>query len=138
MLFRKSKKRVLVADDDEDFLNVIRSVLEFAGFAVDTAEDGETALKEIKRHRYDLLILDVVMPRIDGIKLFRMVRKSKRFAGIPTLLVSGTLSTERLEERQSEIIKRAEGYIQKPFKTKEFLDEVRTLVEESRVSLKSS
>ena len=127
-----------MADDDEDFLTVIRSVLEFAGFAVETAEDGETALKEIKRRRYDLLILDVVMPRIDGIKLFRMVRKSKKFAGIPVLLVSGKLSTERLEERQSEIIKRADGYIQKPFKTKELLDEVRALVEESSVSVKSS
>jgi CheY-like chemotaxis protein len=127
--FRKGKKRILVADDDEDFLSAMRAVLEFGGFRVDTAEDGEKALKEIKRHGYDLLILDVVMPRIDGVKLFQMVKKSKRYRDIPVLFVSGYPVMNELEERKREIVKKAEAYIQKPFKTKEFLEMARRLLE---------
>ena len=77
MLLRNGKKRVLVADDDKDFLGVTRAILEFAGFKVDTAENGAEALKEIKRRKYDLLILDIIMPKIDGIKLYKMAKKSK-------------------------------------------------------------
>ncbi len=130
MQFRKGKKRILVADDDEDFLSAIRAVLEFGGFRVDTAEDGEKALKEIKRHKYDLLILDVIMPRIDGVKLFQMARKSKKYRDVPVLFVSGYPVMTELEERKREIVNKAEAYIQKPFKTKEFLETARKLLGE--------
>jgi CheY-like chemotaxis protein len=68
------------------------------------------------------------MPGIDGIKLFQMVRKSERYAGIPVLFVSGYSSEEGLEAGQREIVDKADGYIQKPFKTKIFLDEVKALL----------
>ena len=54
MLFRKGKKKIFVADDDGDFLAVIRAILEHAGFAVDTAENGEEARKVLKKKMYDL------------------------------------------------------------------------------------
>ena len=130
MPIRKRKKRVLVADDDEDVLSVTRAVLDFAGFKVDTAGDGEKALKEIKRHKYDLLILDVIMPRIDGLKLFQKLKKSKRYADIPVLFISGYPVKTVLEERKREIVEKAEAYIQKPFQTKVFLDTVRKLLQE--------
>ena len=79
MLFGNSKKKILVADDDEDFRDAMRAVLEHKKFKVNTAEDGEEAAKYLKKHKYDLLILDVVMPKVDGIKLFQTVRKSKRY-----------------------------------------------------------
>ena len=129
MLFRKGKKRILVADDNEDFLSVTQSVLEFAGFKVDTAVDGKEALKEIKRRRYDLLILDVIMPRIDGVKLFQMVRKSKKYAGTPVLFVSGYPDKIELDERKQEIVEKADAYIQKPLTAKLFLETVRRLLE---------
>ena len=128
MLLRKQKKRILVADDDSDFLGVTRAVLEFAGFAVDTAENGEKALRQIKKCKYDLLILDVVMPRIDGIRLFEMARKSKRYAEVPVLFISGHWSKEGLEEDKRKIVDKADGFIQKPFRTKVFLETVKTLL----------
>ena len=127
---KHGKKRVLVAhNDDKDFLNVTRSLLEFAGFRADTVEDGKEALEQIRKHTYDLLILDVIMPGIDGIKLFQMVRRSERYAEIPVLFVSGYSSEEGLEAGQREIVDKADGYIQKPFKTRTFLDTVRRLLE---------
>ena len=130
MLLKKQKKKILVADDDIDFLGVTRAILEFAGFAVDAAENGEKALRQIKKCRYDLLILDVVMPRIDGIKLFKMARKSKRYGEVPVLFVSGHWNEDGLEEEKRKIIDKANGFIQKPFKTKVFLETVKTLLGE--------
>ena len=130
MAFRKRKKKILVADDDSDFTGVVRAVLEHAGFAIDTASNGEEALKLIKKQKYDLLILDVVMPKIDGIKLFRMTRKSKRYSNISVLFISGHSSRERLMEQHKEIIDQASGYMEKPIKTKVFIEKVKTLIEE--------
>lgn len=130
MAFRKRKKKVLVADDDGDFTGVVRAILEHAGFAIDTASNGEEALKAIKKQQYDLLILDVVMPKIDGIKLFRMARKSKRYSKIPVLFISGHSNRERLMEQHKEIINHASGYMEKPIKTKTFIEKIRTLLEE--------
>jgi DNA-binding response OmpR family regulator len=130
MAFRKRKKKVLVADDDGDFTGVVQAILEHAGFAIDTASNGEEALKAIKKQQYDLLILDVVMPKIDGIKLFRMARKSKRYSKIPVLFISGHSNRERLMEQHREIINHASGYMEKPIKTKSFIEKIRTLLEE--------
>jgi len=127
MLLGKRKKRILVVDDDEDFLSVVRTVLEFAGFRVDTAPNGEIALKEIKKHKYSLLIIDVYMPKIDGVKLFQMVRKSKKYKDVPVLFVSGQSAMVKLEERKREIVEKAEAYIEKPFKTKALMEKVRDL-----------
>lgn len=130
MAFRKRKKKILVADDDDDFTEVARAILEHAGYAIDTASNGEEALKAIKKQNYELLILDVVMPKIDGVKLFRMTRKSKRYSDIPVLFVSGHPSKERLLEQHKEIIHRANGYMEKPIKTKNFIEEVKNLLRE--------
>jgi len=129
MIFQKRKKKILVADDDSDFLRVSQAILEYAGFEIDTAEDGKEALKAIKKRKYDLLVLDVIMPRIDGIKLFRMVKKSKRYAEIPVLFISGLSGKEELGEQQMEIIRKAEGYVEKPIKTKPFIELVKKVIE---------
>jgi DNA-binding response OmpR family regulator len=130
MAFRKRKKKVLVADDDSDFTGVVRAILEHAGFAIDTASNGEEALKAIKKQTYDLLILDVVMPKVDGIKLFRMTRKSKRYSKIPVLFISGHSNRERVMEQHKEIIDKAAGYMDKPIKTKVFIERVKSLIDE--------
>ena len=129
MAFRKRKKKILVADDDTDFTSVVRAILDHAGFAIDTVSNGEEALKAIKKQKYDLLILDVVMPKIDGIKLFRMARKSKRYSQIPVLFISGHSSRERLMEQHKEEIDKAAAYMEKPIKTKVFIEKIQTLLE---------
>ncbi len=129
MIFKKRKKRILVADDDPDFVSVVRAILEHAGFTIDTAENGDEALKAIKKRKYDLLILDIVMPKIDGIRLFRMIRKSKRYSMIPVIFISAHSSRGGLAERQKEIVDKADGYVEKPIKTKMFIEKIRALIE---------
>jgi DNA-binding NtrC family response regulator len=129
MIFKKSKKRILVADDDQDFLSVTRAVLEFAGFRVDTVEDGKQALKEIKRRKYDMLIIDVIMPKIGGVKLFQTVKKSKRHAKIPVIFISGHPVHNKLGPQIMEIVEKADAFLEKPFKSKVLLETVRKLLE---------
>ena len=129
MLFKKNKKRIFVADDDDDFRRVIEAILEHAGYAVDLAEDGGEARKALKKKKYDLLIFDLVMPRIDGIKLFQIVRKTKGLSKIPVILISGHTSKDGLSEQEREIADKANGFLQKPIKTKGLLDLVKTLLE---------
>ena len=133
MQFKGSKKRILIADDNKDFLGVTRSLLEFAGFKAETAKDGGEALGQIKKLKYDLLVLGAIIPRIDGIRLLQMVRKSKRYSGVPVLFISGYSSKRRLETRLGKTVCKAEGYIQKPFNTKVFLKTVTELLEKKRV-----
>jgi len=132
MQFKRSKKRILVADKSKGFLNVTKSLLEVAGFRVKTAKDGEEALGQVKKLKYDLLVLGVVMPRIDGIRLLQMVRKSKRYAEVPVLFISGHSSKRGRETRLRKTVCKDEGYIRKPFKTEAFLETVTALLEKKR------
>lgn len=127
MILKTDRKRILVADDDEGFLGATRTILEVCGYRVETAMDGEEALRKIRKHVYDMVILDVIMPKIEGSKLFRMIRKSKRYKHVPVLLISGYPVWTELEERKRDIIRKADAYIQKPFQTKALLETVRVL-----------
>ncbi|RJP64280.1 MAG: response regulator [Candidatus Abyssobacteria bacterium SURF_17] len=129
---KRSKKRILIADDNKDFLIVTQSLLEFAGFRAETAKDGEEALVQIKKLKYDLLVLGAVMPRIDGIRLLQMVRKSRRYAEVPVLFVSGYSNKGRLATRVQEKVPKVKGYLPIPFKNEGFLEMVTALLEKKR------
>jgi chemosensory pili system protein ChpA (sensor histidine kinase/response regulator) len=135
MLFGNGKKRILVADKSKGFLNAARSLLEDAGFWVNTTKNGKEALGQIKEFKYDLLVLGVLMPRIDGIRLLEIARKSRIYANVPVLFVSDYLSKEELTIRQEEMAGRTQGHIQKPFVTKAFLKMVAALLERNGIVL---
>ena len=129
---KDSKKRILIADDNKDFLSVTRSLLEFAGFRAETAKDGEEALGQIRKLKYDLLVLGAIMPRIDGIRLLQTVRKSKRYAEVPVIFVSGYSRNKGRETRLQKTECKNEGNVKQPFKTEAFLKSVTALLEKRR------
>lgn len=85
----KIPKRVLVVDDEPDVRGYLRSALEDAGFAVETACDGLEALDAIRRDPPDLISLDLVMPKHSGAKLYRELQKDRQLSKIPVLIVTG-------------------------------------------------
>jgi DNA-binding response OmpR family regulator len=131
MLLEDNRKRILIADDNRDFLRIMQSILEFAGFNVETAEDGEEALDQVKKLQYDLLVLGVVMPRVEGIRLLQMVRTSKEYAAVPVIFITGS-GKRGQETRPREFACKAEGYICKPFKNKAFLKMVTALLDRKK------
>jgi len=93
--------RILVIDDDQDVLNLIRLSLEQAGFRVLRTTKAEEGLAMVLRERPDLLLLDIMMPEIDGLELLRRVRRHPTMGKIPTIIISaraGTVSQQRMME----------------------------------------
>lgn len=85
----ETQRRILVVDDEADVREYLRTALEDAGFAVQTASDGLEALEIVTRSLPDLISLDLVMPRHSGAKFYRDLQKDKRLSKIPVLIVTG-------------------------------------------------
>lgn len=121
-----AKNRILVIDDDENISKVIRLYLEKEGMEVLLAADGKTGLELFSKDNPDLVLLDIMMPEMDGIELLAAVRKM----GIKTPTLFLTAKGE-IEDRVAGLDAGADDYLPKPFATSEFLARVRALVRRS-------
>jgi CheY-like chemotaxis protein len=81
--------RILVVDDEPSCRGPLSQLLELEGYEVATAEDGLEALQRMQERRPDLVLLDLLMPRMDGVQFLEKVRSEKRYEGLPILLVTG-------------------------------------------------
>ena len=84
-----ARRRILVVDDDEAARTHVRSVLERAGYDVTTARDGRQAIALIAAADYDLVLLDVIMPRLDGVSVVHQLEKANRAVLAHTYLLCG-------------------------------------------------
>ena len=84
-----SQPTILIADDDEDNRTMLRTLLELWNYRVLEAKDGGEALGLAERARLDLILMDVRMPRFDGIETARRIRRSKKTVGVPIIFLSG-------------------------------------------------
>jgi DNA-binding response OmpR family regulator len=122
------RSTILVVDDEDDVLNLLRVVLERDGHRILTASDGETALTLAYDERPDAILLDIMMPGMDGWQVLRALKAEERTRPIPVAMVSA-----RTEGREK-IIGLQEGavcYIEKPFSTAAVVAEVRSILETS-------
>ena len=113
------KKTVLVADDESDIVETLQFMLESDGFEVLTAYDGEEALNIARRAIPDVILLDVMMPKINGYKVSRLLKFDKKFQDIPILMI-----TARTQEEDKLIGEEtgADEYITKPFEISNVID----------------
>jgi DNA-binding response OmpR family regulator len=110
---------VLVADDEPDILTLVSLRLEKAGYGVITACDGEQALEAVLERRPDLAIVDVRMPKLDGIELIRRIRADQTSKGIPVIALSARVSEGNIAEG---LDVGADEYVKKPFSPKELVE----------------
>ncbi len=118
-------KRIYVVDDEPDVVELLRTVLELEGYAVESETDGKRALPAVLADPPDLLILDLMMPDLDGMEFLKLLRLDPAGARVPVLIVSA--KTGQLDQMGSLQVG-ANAYICKPFSTRELLAEVRRLV----------
>jgi len=110
---------ILLADDDEMIVDVLQHQLELEGFQVVVAYDGETALTLARRHKPDLVLLDVMMPRLQGFEVCRIIRQEST---VPILML--TARSEEMD-RVIGLDMGADDYIVKPFSFRELMARIR-------------
>ena len=116
---------VLVVEDEPDMLEALRIRLESIGFGVITAADGLEGLQKARAENPDLMILDIMLPKMDGFKVCRMLKFDQKFKSIPIILLSAK-SSERDLEMGKEV--GADAYLTKPFRTQELLKVIKDLL----------
>jgi two-component system sensor histidine kinase/response regulator len=116
--------RILAVDDTPDNLILVETILESEGFEIDLVADGITALQQIAESPPDLILLDVMMPGIDGYEVTRRIRNNAQLPYIPILLITAFTESSVVEGLDAG----ADDFIRKPFDTDELLARVRSLL----------
>ena len=119
-------KRILVVDDDENILSLERTILEQKGFDVTAAAGGAEALKLLSGQAFDLVLLDVMMPEIDGFTVCRKIKEDPRLKDVPVIFLTAKGGGEALAEGFES---GAVMYINKPFTANKLLTIVNTMLE---------
>ncbi|MEZ4649742.1 MAG: response regulator [Candidatus Eisenbacteria bacterium] len=120
------KKRILVVDDEIYIVHILEFSLTMEGYEVVTASCGEDALRKAKERRPHLIVLDVMMPGMDGLEVARRLRADGETAEVPILMLS---AKGRPIDREAGIENGADDYILKPFSPRRLLDRIRNLFE---------
>ncbi len=105
-------KKILIVDDEQDIVETLQFILEAEGFECHSAYDGETGLNIAKEIKPDLIILDVMMPKINGYKISRLLKYDNKYKDIPIIMI-----TARSQDEDKVIGEEtgANEYITKPF-----------------------
>jgi len=118
-------KKVLIVEDDNDLVRLLKYNLEKEGFKVSYATDGAVALAEARRDPPDLVILDLMLPGLDGLEVCRQLRRIDRFTRTPVLILS---ARNEEADRVVGLEVGADDYVTKPFSTREVIARVRALL----------
>ena len=119
------KGTILVIDDEKDLIELVRYNLENDGFDVIAATDGQSGLEVVKKHRPDLVVLDLMMPGLDGLQVCQQLRADPRSASIPLIMLTAK-ATEA--DRIIGLELGADDYITKPFSPREVIARVKALL----------
>jgi two-component system response regulator MprA len=121
---------ILVADDDQKLLKMVRRTLVYEGFAVITASTGREALTKMETQSPDLIVLDWMMPELDGLELLKRLRVER--ADIPVLMLT---ARDAVEDRVAGLDQGADDYLVKPFAPSELLARLRALLRRAKFTL---
>jgi len=121
-------KKILVVDDEPDLLELVSYNLKKEGYKVVTAPDGEDALEKVRKGPFDLIILDLMLPGIQGVELCRMIRKNPKTEAVPIIMLT---ARGEVSDRVRGLETGADDYLVKPFNPKELLARVKAVLRRS-------
>ena len=123
----KDTKRILVVDDEEDIVKLVKMYLEYHHYEVITANDGQEGLEKVKTEKPDLIVLDLMLPKMNGYKVCGLLKKDTRYAKIPVVMF-----TAKAQEKDVKLAEEvgANAYITKPFKPEVLLSKIEELISE--------
>ena len=117
-----SKGTILVVDDNPDNVEILRAFLESRGYAVSQAPDGRTALSQLEQVRPELVLLDVMMPGMDGWQVCRTIKNHPEFGGSTRVVM--VTAKGAFEDKHEGLRSGADDYVVKPVDFKDLLDKV--------------
>ena len=120
------KRTILIVDDEEDIVNLVKISLNLANFDTLEALSGQAALDILKNRKPDLILLDIMMPEMDGYEVCRHVKKDKRLKKIPVVMLT---AKGQKNDAEKGLESGAHDYIIKPFDPYELGERVRELLE---------
>ena len=120
------RQRILVVDDQQEILDLTETVLAGGGYSISTASSGDEALGQLARESFDLVLLDINMPDMDGWETLRLLRADEQLADLAVVMfsVKGDVS-----DKVHSLQEGASGYITKPFVVDELVARVRRVLE---------
>jgi len=114
--------KVLLIEDDRELGDLIKTALSIEGYQVDWVQDGFLALKNISEKDYDVILLDLMLPRFDGVKICKRIRETK---DLPILVIT---ARSQIEDKVEVLNAGADDYITKPFSFKELLARIKAVM----------
>jgi len=130
-------KKILVVDDDPDILDASAMILESRGYQVTTARDGVEGLAKLEAENPDLMILDLLMPKMDGFAVCKELQNSKwsNLRGTPILILSSVREEAARRRYELEMGRElaADDYVEKPFPPEQLLERVARLLKRKEV-----
>jgi DNA-binding response OmpR family regulator len=119
------KKRILLVDDEQDLVEVVKSRLELAEYEVLVAYDGMEALDKARKEKPDLIILDLMLPKMDGYRVSALLKHDEKYKSIPIVMF-----TARAQEQDEKLGYEcgADAYITKPFEPQALLAKIKELI----------
>lgn len=115
-------KKILVVDDENELLKALSIRLKTSGYEVITASDGQEGLEKAKSQSPDLIVLDILMPKMDGYEVCRMLKFDEKYKSIPVIML--TAKAQDIDKAMGKKVG-ADDYITKPFETQDLVDKIK-------------
>ncbi len=119
------KTKVLVIEDEKDIADLVKLVLETEDYEVEAVLDPEKAYYAVKTYRPDVVLLDLLMPKLDGWQIFKIIRADPEFSTLPIAIL--TAKSAGFDEMVGLHVMKADAYITKPFGKQELIDKTNAL-----------
>jgi len=120
-----SKKKILVVEDEQDLLTLQSMLLSIEGYTVEGVMDGQTALDVVETMKPDLILLDIMLPEVDGFQVCRQLKSNEATCHIPIIILTAKKSKEDLIMGEQS---GADMYITKPYKTSMVIEAIQRLL----------
>ena len=126
------KRRILCIEDEPEMIDLIRLILERKGFEVLGAVGGEEGLEAIRREKPDLILLDLMMPDVDGWEVYRQMKADDELKDIPVVVV--TAKAQSIDKVLGLHIAKVDDYVTKPFGPSDLLESVERILQKQQAS----
>ena len=123
-----AKNDILLVDDEQDIVKVLRKRLELKGYNVDTAADGEEALARVEQKRPQLIVLDVMLPKLNGYEVCAKLKQSEAYQDIPIIMFT---AKGQAQDHLAGLMFGANAYVSKSCQFEDLHEQIQSLLEQS-------